>query len=86
MSEQEIRNELIDMFQNVQPDAEDMDDDEDLELEINEIQAMIDADTQPIGEQIKVLSGFNSEWFPDGLDAEEQAEYRALLKKAEAVT
>lgn len=86
MSEKEIRNELIDMFQNIQPDAEMLEDDADLQAEVDELQAMIDADAAPIPEQIKSLSRFNNQWFPDGLDAEEQAEYRKLLKQAEAVS
>lgn len=86
MNEAEIHDGLKNMFQDNLPDREFLDDDEDLREEVNEIQAMIDADTQPVKDQIKTLTRFNNTWFPDGLDQEEQDEFRELLDAAEAIS
>lgn len=86
MSEAEIHDELKNMFQDILPDEETLDDDEDLQEEVDDIQAMIDADTEPVKDQIKTLTRFNNTWFPDGLDKEEQGEYRKLLDAAAALS
>lgn len=86
MNEADIYDGLKNMFYDHQPDQEFLDDDEDLREEVNGIQAMIDADTLPVKAQINTLSRFNNTWFPDGLDSEEQAEFRELLDAANAIS
>lgn len=83
--EKEILSELIDMFNNVIPDQEYLESDPDTKQDVGDIQKMIKEDALPVNEQISKLHLFNSEWFPDELDDEEQDDYRSVLDKAEAL-
>lgn len=85
MTEEELHGQLKDMFQDIRPDQETLDDDEDLQEQVDDIERIIHDDAVPVITQIEALVAFNTEWFPDGLNTDEQAEYRNLLNAAEAI-
>ena len=83
---QEILDELTDMFYEIQPDEEYVEENEDTAESIQDIHSLIDDASAPIEKKIKELAAFNNEWFPDGLSADEQVVYRTLLLKADALS
>ncbi|MGX1266716.1 hypothetical protein RKD55_004660 [Rossellomorea marisflavi] len=83
---QEIVDELIDMFYEVQPDQEYLDEDDDAAESVNDIRVLLDDPSTQIQEKIEALVAFNEEWFPDGLSDDDQESYRSLLDEAKAVS
>lgn len=85
-NKQEVLDELTDMFNDVQPDQEYLDQDEDTAESVKHIQELLDDPSAPVEGKIESLVAFNEEWFPDGLSDSEQNAYRTLLDEARAVT
>lgn len=82
MNQEEILGGLSDMFQFVKPDASYLVTDEDASLDVTHVELLIANPETSTGEKIQALHHFNTEWFPDELDEEEQEEYQALLDAA----
>lgn len=80
---QEVLNDLTDMFYEVQPDEEYLEEDEGTAQNVEDVQSLLDDASAPIEKKITALVSFNHEWFPDGLPASEQKKYRTLLDEAE---
>lgn len=83
---QEIVDELVDMFNEVRPDQEYLDDDEDAAESVRDIRSLLSDPTTKIQEKIEALVAFNEEWFPDGLSDDDQESYRSLLDEAKAIS
>lgn len=84
-SKEELIGKLTDMFHEVSPDEDYLDDDQDTADDIVRIDAQLDDSTESLENKIKALYTFNAEWFPDGLSQSEQKEYQDLLDQAEAL-
>jgi hypothetical protein len=82
---QEILDELTDMFYDVQPDEEYLEDDEDTAEELKNVEDILQNGSLPIERKISTLASFNSNWFPDGLTEKEQKSYRSLLDAANKI-
>lgn len=80
---QEVLNDLTDMFYEVQPDEDYLEDDEGTAECVRYVKNILDDDSTPVEKKIKELVAFNSDWFPDGLPVSEQKKYRTLLDEAE---
>lgn len=80
----EIIDELADMFDSTRPDDEyvELGEYEDLAEEIARINALLEDPEADKQETLFALIRFNSEWFPDSLDEEDQNEYKGLLHRA----
>jgi len=76
---EDILNELKTMYHNVQPDEDYIEGDEDLAKEISDINDVLADEHASMQDKISALIPFNEVWFPDGLDADEQTNYRTLL-------
>ncbi|WP_078598661.1 hypothetical protein [Evansella clarkii] len=81
-----VLNGLTDMFYEVQPDEEYLEEDEDTADDIRQVQKLSNDNAATAEEKIKALADFNGKWFPDGLSAIEQKTYRFLLDQAEKLT
>lgn len=79
---QEVLDELLDMFYEMQPDGDHLKEDEETAERIEDIENLIQDDSAPIERKIKELAAFNATWFPDGLPSDEQKAYRSLLDRA----
>jgi len=84
VSAEDILNELKEMFYDVQPDEDYIESDEDLAQEISDINDTLADENASMHDKISAIIPFNEEWFPDGLEEDEQAEYRTLLTRARA--
>jgi len=84
-SKTKVLEGLTDMFYEVQPDDEYLEQDEDTAESIKDIQHLLNDVSAPIEKKIEALSSFNAEWFPDGLPENEQKAYKAILDEESAI-
>lgn len=84
-SKTKVLGGLTDMFYEVQPDDEYLEEDEGTAENIKDIQHLLDDESAPIEKKIEALLTFNTEWFPDGLPENEQKAYKAILDEASAI-
>jgi hypothetical protein len=85
LNKTKVFGELSDMFYDVQPDSEYLEEDEGTTENIKDIQRLLDDNSAPIEKKIEALSAFNTEWFPDGLPENEQKAYKDLLDQARTI-
>lgn len=81
-----ILEELITMFHDIQPDQSYLSSDTSLCEEIHRIETQIHRAEEPIHKKINSLVTFNSEWFPDELEQEEQDYYQSILDQASNIS
>lgn len=83
--EQELLDELTDMFYDVVPDEKYLKEDEDTADDVNRIKGLIHNKNETVASKISALLAFNSKWFPDGLSESEQTPYKKLIKEVESL-
>lgn len=82
-TKEKLLSELKEMFEIAKPDSDYLLGDEDTQQDVTAIEAATKSNSGvPVTDQIAMLYHFNSDWFPDEVEDDEQEEYRLLLDEA----